>query len=138
MWRVVARGSSGTLLKFSGLLIPIQLPQSTTHSSVIGFLLAVCAATACAHAGTEKTESQRNPKPTAAPRLSSAPEQGLKLIVGDRGLNSLSFNRESLLASPESGELQAWKRNQGHRGLYGFDRYSSNLRGDLFLPAQVT
>jgi len=106
MWRVVARGSSGTLLKFSGLLIPIQLPQSTTHSSVIGFLLAVCAATACAHAGTEKTESQRNPKPTAALRLSSAPEQGLKFIVGARGLDSLSFNGESLLTSPRSGELQ--------------------------------
>ena len=74
MWRVVVRGSSGTLLKFSGLLIPIQLRQGTVHSSVIGFLLAVCAATACAHAGTEKTESQRNAKPTAVPRLSSAPE----------------------------------------------------------------
>src|SRR5215831_14331297 len=37
MWRVVARGSSGTLLNFSGLLIPNQLPQGTVHSSVIGF-----------------------------------------------------------------------------------------------------
>ncbi len=37
MWRVVVRRSSGTLLKFSGLLIPIQLPQGTVHSSVIGF-----------------------------------------------------------------------------------------------------
>jgi hypothetical protein len=101
MWRVVARGSSGTLLKFSGLLIPIQLPQSTTHSSVIGFLLAVCAATAYADPGTAKTESQRNPKPTAAPRLSSAPEQDLKFIVGARGLDSLFFNGESPLASPK-------------------------------------
>jgi hypothetical protein len=71
MWRVVVRRSSGTLLEFSGLLIPIQLPQSTVHSSVIGSLLAVCAATPCADAGTQKTESQRNPKPTATPRLSS-------------------------------------------------------------------
>jgi hypothetical protein len=109
MWRVVARGSSGTLLKFSGLLIPIQLRQGTVHSSVIGFLLAVCAATACAHAGTKKTEWQRNPKPPAAPRLSPAPEQGLKFIVGDRGLDSLSFNGESPLVSPKSGELQAEK-----------------------------
>jgi hypothetical protein len=99
MWRVAVRGSSGTWLKFSGLLIPIQLPQGTAHSSVIGFLLAVCAATACADARTEKTEWQRNPKPTAAPRLSSAPEQGLKFIVGARRLDSPSFNGESLLAS---------------------------------------
>ena len=106
MWRVVIRGSSGTLLKFSGLLIPIQLPQSTVHSSVIGSLLAVCAATPCADAGTQKTESQRNPKPTTALRLSPAPEQGLKFIVGDRRLDSLSFNGESLLASPKSGELR--------------------------------
>jgi hypothetical protein len=69
MWRVVVRRSSGTLLEFSGLLIPIPLPQSTVHSSVIGFLLAVCAATLCAR--NTETESQRNPKPTAAPRLSS-------------------------------------------------------------------
>jgi hypothetical protein len=30
----------------------------------------------------------------------------LKFIVGARGLDSLSFNGESLLASPKSGELQ--------------------------------
>jgi len=74
IWRVVVRGSSGTLLKFSGLLIPIQSPQDTTHSSVIGFLLTARAATASAHAETEKTEWQKNAKPTAVLGLSSAPE----------------------------------------------------------------
>ena len=35
--------------------------------------------------------------------------KGLKFIVGDRGLDSLSFNGESPLASPKSGELQPEK-----------------------------
>src|SRR5262249_55831984 len=41
MWGVVAKGSSGTLLHFSGLLIPIQLRQGAVHSLVIGFLLRI-------------------------------------------------------------------------------------------------
>jgi hypothetical protein len=85
------------------------LRQIIVHGSFIGFLLTVCAAIACADPGTEKTEPQRNPMPTAAPRLSSAPTQGLNFVLGARGLDSLSFNGESLLVSPKSGELQPQK-----------------------------
>jgi hypothetical protein len=45
------------------------------------FLLALLAATAFADTGAEKTESQRNPTPTAAVRQSSAPKQGLNFVV---------------------------------------------------------
>jgi hypothetical protein len=81
----------------------------SADSSFIGFLVAVCAASAFADPGAEKTESQGNSTPPAAARQSSAPKQGLNLVVGARGLDSLSFNGESLLVSPQSGELQSQK-----------------------------
>ena len=56
-----------------------------------------------------KTESQRNRTPTPAFLQSAAPKQGLDYVVGARGLTSLSFNGQSLLVSPESGELQPQK-----------------------------
>src|SRR5947208_14161046 len=40
---------------------------------------------------------------------SPASKQGLNFAVGAHGLDSLSFNGESLLVSPESGELQPQK-----------------------------
>src|SRR5205823_13807494 len=47
---------------------------------------------------------------TASPaRQSPAPKQGLNFAVGTRGLESLSFNGQSLLRSPQSGELQPSK-----------------------------
>ncbi|PYK04888.1 MAG: hypothetical protein DME66_08400 [Verrucomicrobia bacterium] len=47
---------------------------------------------------------------TASPALQSpAPKQGLNFVVGPRGLESLSFNGQSLLRSPQSGELQPSK-----------------------------
>ena len=56
-----------------------------------------------------KTESQQNRTPTPAVLQSPASKQGLKFVVGARGLDSLSFNGQSLLVSPESGELQPQK-----------------------------
>jgi hypothetical protein len=109
MWRAVARRSSSRLSNFSGRLILHQLRQVTVHNSFIGFLVAVCAATVFADPDAEKTESKRNPTPTIVPRLSSAPKQGLNFVVGARGLDSLSFNGESFLVSPASGELQPQK-----------------------------
>src|SRR6478752_7088347 len=38
-----------------------------------------------------------------------ASKQGLNFVVGAHGLDSLSFNGQSLLVSPESGELQPEK-----------------------------
>jgi len=101
MWRAIVRRSSGTSRGFSG-----RLRQVTVHGSLLGFLVALCAATACAGSGTE---SQGNPTPHAAPRISSAPQQGLDFVVGARGLDSLSFNGESLLVSPANGELRPHK-----------------------------
>ncbi|HEX4706181.1 MAG TPA: hypothetical protein VH229_00455, partial [Candidatus Udaeobacter sp.] len=77
--------------------------------SFIGFLLALLAATVFAGASPVKAESQANPTLTPAVLQSPASKQGLNFVVGARGLESLSFNGQSLLVSPESGELQPQK-----------------------------
>ena len=46
---------------------------------------------------------------TSAVLQSPASKQGLNFAVGERGLTSLSFNGQSLLVSPASGELQPEK-----------------------------
>ena len=48
-----------------------------------------------------------NARPPAA--QSPAGKRGLDFVVGPRGLDSLSYNGQSLLVSPESGELQPQK-----------------------------
>jgi hypothetical protein len=75
----------------------------------IGFFLAFLAASVFADTNPAKTESQQNRTPTPAVVQSPATKQGLKFVVGARGLDSLSFNRQSLLVSPASGELQPEK-----------------------------
>src|SRR6266487_674322 len=85
------------------------LPHITAHSSLIGFFLALFAATVFAGTAPLMTESQGNQTPTPAVVPSPAAKQGLNFVVGARGLDSLSFNRQSLLISPESGELQPQK-----------------------------
>ncbi len=106
---VVSSRSSDRLLNFSTLLIPNQLPHITPHSSFIGFFLALLAATAFAGTSPVKTVSQRNGTPTPAIVPSPAAKQGLNFVVGAHGLDSLSFDGQSLLASPENGELQTQK-----------------------------
>src|SRR5436305_2392484 len=71
--------------------------------------LAFFAATVFADTRLVKTESQRNPTPMPAVLQSPASKQGLNFAVGAHGLDSLSFNGQSLLVSPESGELQPQK-----------------------------
>jgi hypothetical protein len=71
--------------------------------------LAVLALAVFAGTSPLNTESQGNKAPTPAVLQSPAPEQGLNFGVGAHGLDSLSFNGQSLLVSPESGELQAQK-----------------------------
>ena len=56
-----------------------------------------------------KRESQQNRTPARAVLQSPASKQGLNFVVGAHGLDSLSFNGQSLLVSPESGELQPQK-----------------------------
>src|SRR6266496_1513091 len=75
----------------------------------IGFLLPFLAATVFADTSLVKTESQQNRAPTPALLQSPASKQGLNFVVGAHGLDSLSFNGQSLLVSPESGELQPQK-----------------------------
>src|SRR4029077_13185595 len=56
-----------------------------------------------------KAKSQRNQTPAPAVLQSPAPKQGLNFVVGAHGLDSLSFNGQSLLTSAEQGELRPWK-----------------------------
>ena len=71
--------------------------------------LAFLAATVFADTSLVKTESQQNRTPTPAVLQSPASKQGLNFVVGAHGLDSLSFHGQSLLVSPESGELQPQK-----------------------------
>jgi hypothetical protein len=71
--------------------------------------LAFLAATVFADASLVKTDSLQNQTPTPAVLQSPASKQGLSFVVGAHGLDSLSFNGQSLLVSPQSGELQPQK-----------------------------
>ena len=78
--------------------------------SVIGYqLFALLAATVLAGTNLPKMESEQNRTPTPAVVQSPDPKRGLNFVVGAHGLDSLSFNGQSLLVSPESGELQPQK-----------------------------
>jgi hypothetical protein len=69
----------------------------TPGSSFIGFFLALLAATVFAGASPVEAESQANPTLTPAVLQSPATEEGLNFVVGSHGLDSLSFNGQSLL-----------------------------------------
>src|SRR3954463_5923525 len=81
----------------------------TARGSCISFFLALLAATVFADTSAVKTKSQRTQTAALAPVQSSASKQGLNFVVGAHGLDSLSFDGQSLLVSPESGELQPQK-----------------------------
>jgi hypothetical protein len=86
------------------------LPLISGQWSEIGYQLSVLlAATVFAGTSSVKAEAQKNQSPTTAVLQSPVPKQGLNFVVGARGLDSLSFNGQSLLGSPESGELQPQK-----------------------------
>jgi len=71
--------------------------------------LAFLAATVFADTSPIKGELQQNRTPTPTVLPSPASKQGLNFVVGAHGLDSLSFNGQSLLVSPESGELRPQK-----------------------------
>ena len=54
-------------------------------------------------------QSQSGQARTTPARQYPAAKRGLNFVVGAHGLDSLSFNGQSLLVSPESGELQPQK-----------------------------
>jgi len=85
------------------------VPHIIVRSSFISFSLALLAATVFADTSPLKKESQRNRTPGPALLQSPASKQGLNFVVGVHGLDSLSFNEQSLLSSPESGELRLQK-----------------------------
>jgi hypothetical protein len=72
------------------------VPHIIAPGSFIGFFLALFSGSVLA--GT-----------TPALLQSPASKQDLNFAVGERGLTSLSFNGQSLLVSPASGELQPEK-----------------------------
>jgi hypothetical protein len=72
------------------------VPHIIAPSSFIGFFLALFSGSILAGG-------------TPAPLQSPASKQDLNFAVGERGLTSLSFNGQSLLVSPASGELQPEK-----------------------------
>jgi hypothetical protein len=86
-----------------------QLPPMTADRSLINFFLAFLAAPVFADTSPVKTEPQRDRTPTPPVLQAPASKQGLNFVVGAHGLDSLSFNGQSLLVSPESGELQPQK-----------------------------
>ena len=60
-------------------------------------------------ASPANAQSQSSQARTTPVLQSPAPKQGLNFVVGAHGLDSLSFNGQSLLVSPETGELQSEK-----------------------------
>ena len=72
------------------------------------FLL-LFASTVFAGTSPANAEPARDQAAGSAVLQSPVPKSGLNFSVGNRGLESLSFNGQSLLGSPQSGELQPWK-----------------------------
>src|SRR6266446_1572139 len=89
-------------LRFSAVHIDMLL--ITNHSFFGLFALAIFAA---AIPATAQSQSEQAKAPSALQSL--AAKQDLDFSVGMRGLDSLSFNGQSLLRSPQSGELQPSK-----------------------------
>src|SRR6266446_947981 len=89
-------------LRFSAVHIDMSL--ITSHSFFGLFALAIFAA---AIPATAQSQSEQAKAPSALQSL--AAKQDLDFSVGMRGLDSLSFNGQSLLRSPQSGELQPSK-----------------------------
>src|SRR5438132_8931439 len=86
---------------FPGWLFPM-VAQLRVFMLLFGSI--VFAATSQANA-----ESQRYKTAASAVLESPAPKGGLNLAVGNRGLESLSFNGQSFLDSPRTGHLWSKK-----------------------------
>jgi hypothetical protein len=81
--------------------IHIDVPLVTSHSFFMLFALAIFAVAIPATAQLQTKQAK------AQPALQSpVAKQGLDFSLGMRGLESLSFKGQSLLHSPQSGELQ--------------------------------
>ena len=96
-------------LNVSDLHIRRQLSRIALHSSLITSFLVLVTATLFGGTSPVKRESPSGQTQTPAVPQSPAAKEGLNFVVGTRGLDSLSFNGQSLLVSPENGELQPQK-----------------------------
>ena len=74
------------------------------YSFLLLFLLVIFSAACAANAQTPSAQATTSSFPE-----SSHAKQGLDFSVGPRGLDSLWYNGQPFLLSPESGELQPWK-----------------------------
>src|SRR5205809_7317809 len=99
-----ARRITGNSVKMVQAIVPHR-----KRGTVIGFWLAFFSATVFGDSSPTNRESQQNRTPDPAPLQSPASKHGLNFVTGPHGLDSLSFDGESLLVSPESGELQPQK-----------------------------
>src|SRR5437762_4155888 len=86
-----------------------SLPLITRHFSLASFLLLLFASGVFSAASTPNVGSKSDQAKAASPGLPSSAKQGLDFSVGTRGLESLSLNGQSLLLSPQGGELQPSK-----------------------------
>jgi len=81
-----------------------ELQSSIAATVIVLFALGISAGVSWANAQSQSDLAK------ASPDLQSpAAKQGLDFSVGTRGLDSLSFNGQSLFRSAQSGELQPWK-----------------------------
>jgi hypothetical protein len=83
----------------------------THHLSVAArnCFLVPFAATAFAGASPDRTDPQQDQISTPTELQPSTTQQGLNFVVGAHGLDSLSFNGQSLLRSAQGGDLQPWR-----------------------------
>src|SRR4030095_16715020 len=79
------------------------------HSPFVSRFLLLFVSTVFAVPGPERVQWQRDQAEAPAVAESPVAKQCLDFSVGTRGFESLSFNGQSLLRSPKSGELQPSK-----------------------------
>src|SRR5438034_5326960 len=109
--KVVVRSHQlDTFSRFSTLHIYVTVCHSSPATSHWpSFFLVLFASGVFSAASTPNVGSKSDQAKAAAPGLPSSAKQGLDFSVGTRGLESLSLNGQSLLLSPQGGELQPSK-----------------------------
>ena len=117
---------------FQLFTFPYQFSLITAHSSLISVFLLLFASTVFGGTSPAKAESHRDQTAALAILQSPLPKQGLNFSIGNRGLESLVFNGQSLLGSPQSGELQPWE--SVFRAV--FDVLLSHTRSPIAMPTK--
>jgi hypothetical protein len=87
----------------------ISLTRITRHLSLVRVFLLLFASVIFTGASWANAQSQSDQAKESRVVQSPVAKRGLNFAVGARGLDSLSYNGQSLLLSPRSGELQPQK-----------------------------